>query len=205
MKAASADRRVWVECAVLTGLSALLAALMYELFGRYKPAVSLLKNQPGDIPPAPWEKPDPEEKANAEPVRRTLDQATAQVDSPEKANQVAERLEKLAGSATTGEVEQAGQPEKPNEVSEKVAESSQRIEQAAKDAPPGEKTANGIVQAAKEISASPVRERAVLAEATQETLNPDQEGEPDIGHPKAARIPASGRAETHEAIGCPGC
>jgi undecaprenyl-diphosphatase len=183
MKAASAGRRVWVECAALAGLSALLAALMYALFGRYSPIKSLLKNQPGDAPRAPWEKPKQEEKAKAEPVRRTLDQATAQVDSPEKANQVAERLEKLAGGATTGEIEQARQPEKPGKVSDKVSESSQRIEQAANSAPPGEKAANGIAQAAKEITTSPSRERAALAEATQETLNPGQQGAPGDGHP----------------------
>ena len=172
MKAASAGRRVWVECAVQAGLSALMAALMYELFGRYRPLEPILKNQPGDAPSAAWEKPKPEEKAKAEPVRRALDQAAAQVDSPEKANQVAERLEKLAGSATTGEIEQARQPETPSKVSDKVAESSRLIEQAVKSAPPGEKAANGIAQAAKEITASPGRERDAPAEATQETLNP---------------------------------
>jgi undecaprenyl-diphosphatase len=130
------------------------------------------------------EKPTPEEKAKAEPVRRALNQATAQVDSPEKASRVAERLEELAGSATTGEVEQAKQPEKPATISDKVAESSRRIEQATISAPPGEKAANGIAQAAKEITASPGRERAALAEATQATFNPDQLGLPGDLHPK---------------------
>ena len=184
MKAASAGHRVWVECAVLAGLSALLAALMYALFGRYRPLEPILKNQPGDAPSAAWEKAKPEEKAKTEPVRRALDQVAAQVDSPEKANQVAERLEKLAGSATTGEIEHARQPEKPGTVGDKVAESNRRIEQAAKSAPPGEKAANWIVQAAKEITASPGRERAILAEATQETLNPEQQGASGVAHPK---------------------
>ena len=184
MKATTGNRRIWVECAVLAGLSALLAALMNQRFARYRPTGPLPKHQPGDTPAAPWEKPKPEERAKAEPVRRALDQATAQVDSPEKASRVAERLEELAGSATTGEVEQAKQPEKPGKVSDKVAESSQRIEQAAKSAPPGEKAANGIAQAAKEITASPGRERAALAEATQETLNPDQPGAPGDTHSK---------------------
>ena len=159
MKATTDDRRIWVECAALAGLSALLAVLMNKRFARYRPAAPLLEHQPGDTPAVPWEKPRPEEKAQAEPVRRALDQATAQVDSPEKANRVAKRLEELAGSATTGQVEQAGQPEKPGTVGDKVAESSRRIEQAAKSGPPGEKAANGIVQAAKEITASPGRER----------------------------------------------
>jgi undecaprenyl-diphosphatase len=184
MKPTTDDRRIWVECAVLAGLSALLAVLMNKRFARYRSIESLPKHQLGDTPTAPWEKPKLEEKAKAEPIRRALDQATAQVDSPEKANRVAERLEELAGSATTGEVEQAKQSEKPSKVSDKVAESSQRIEQAVKSAPPAEKAANGIVQAAKEITTSPGRERAALAEATQETLNPDQQGAPDAAHPK---------------------
>jgi undecaprenyl-diphosphatase len=154
---------------------------MNKRFARYRSTEPLPKDQPGDISSAPWEKPKPEEKAKAEPVRRTLDQATAQVDSPEKASRVAKRLEELAGSATTGEVEQAKQPGKPGNVSDKVAESSRRIVQAAESAPPGEKAASGIAQAAKEITTSPGRERAALAEATQETLNPEQQGAP---HPK---------------------
>jgi undecaprenyl-diphosphatase len=182
MKATTDDRRIWVECAVLAGVSALLALLMNILFARYRPTKPLPKHQPGETPAAPWEKLKPEEKAKAEPVRRALDQAIAQVDSPEKATRVAERLEELAGSATTGEVEQSKQPEKPGKVSDKVAKSSRRIEQAAKSAPPGEKAANGIAQAAKEITASPGRARAALAEATQETLNPEQQGAPSGAH-----------------------
>jgi undecaprenyl-diphosphatase len=130
------------------------------------------------------EKPTPEEKAKAEPARQALDQATAQIDSPEKADRVAERLEELAGSATTGEVEQARQPAMSARVSEKVAEKSQRIEQAVDSAPPDEKAAKGIAQATKEIAASPGRERAALSKATQETLNPDQDGAPGAAHPK---------------------
>ena len=184
MKASTDDRRIWVECAVLACVSALLAVLMNKLFARYRPTGPLPKNEPGDTPSAPWEKPKPEEKAKAEPARRALDQATAQVDSPEKASRVAERLEELAGSATTGEVEQTKQPEKPGTVSDKVAESSQRIEQATNNSAPGEKAANGIAQAAKEITASLGRERAALAEAAQETLNPEQQGAPGAAHPK---------------------
>ena len=184
MKNAPVSRRIWIECAVLAGLSGLMAALMNKLFARYRPSELISKNEPGNTPSAPWENPKPEEKANAEPARRALDQATAQVDTPEKANRVAERIEELAGSATTVEVEQARQPEKPGTVSEKVAESSRRIEQAANNAAPGEKAANGIAQAAKEITASPGRAQAALAEVTQETLNPDQQGEPGAAHPK---------------------
>ena len=128
MKATTDDRRIWIESAILAGLSALLAVLMNRLFARHALTEQLPKHQSGDTPVAPGEKPTPEEKAKAEPVRRALDQATAQVDSPEKASRVAERLEELAGSATTGEVEQAKQPEKPATITDKVAESSRRAE-----------------------------------------------------------------------------
>jgi undecaprenyl-diphosphatase len=184
MKATTDDRRIWIESAILVGLSALLAVLMNRLFARHEPTEPLPKHQPGDTPAAPGEKPTPEEKAKAEPVRRALDQATAQVVSPEKASRVAQRFEELAGSATTGEVEQTKQPEKPATSSDKVAESSQRIEQATISAPPGEKAANGIAQAAKEITTSSGREQAALAEATQATLNPDQQGLPGDVHPE---------------------
>ena len=184
MKATTDDRRIWIESAILAGLSALLVVLMSRLFGRHALTESLPKHQSGDTPAAPGEKPTPEEKAKAEPVRRALDQATAQVDSPEKASRVAERLEELAGSATTGEVEQAKQPERAATIGDGVAESSRRIEQATISAPPSEKAANGLAQAAKEIIASSGREQAALAEVTQETLNPDQQGFPGDMHPK---------------------
>lgn len=184
MKVSTDDRRLWVECVVLAGLSALLAVLMNKRFARYSPNGSLSNHPLGETPALPWEKPNTEEKAKAEPVHRALDQAIAQVDSSEKASQVSGRLEELAGNATTAEVEQTKQPENPGKVSDKVAESSRRIEQAAKSGPAVEKAAKGIAQAAEEITASSDRERAALAEATQETFNPDQQGAPGEAHPK---------------------
>jgi undecaprenyl-diphosphatase len=178
------DRLTLIECAVLAGVSALFAMLMNKRFARRKPAEPLPTGPTGDKLAVVLEKSTPEEKAKAEPARQALDQATAQIDSPEKADRAAEKLEELAGSATTGEVEQARQPAMPARVSDKVAEKSQRIEQAVDSASPDEKAAKGITQAAKEITASPGRERAALAEATQETLNPDQEGAPDAVHPR---------------------
>jgi undecaprenyl-diphosphatase len=181
MKSTTNDRQIWIQSAALGGFSLLFAFLMYKRFGRYKPEGLLPKPEPGDSTPAPWDKPAPLEKAVAEPARKALDQATAQVTSPEKAEKVAEKLEELAGNATTGDVEQAGQVEKPGSVAAKLAESSQRITQAAKSAPAEEKAAHGIAQAAKEITASPGREKVALAEATEKTLSPEK---PDTAHPK---------------------
>jgi undecaprenyl-diphosphatase len=184
MNASNDNHRLWVECVFLAGLSALLPVLLNKRFARYGPNGSPTKHPLGKTPALPWKTPKPEEKAKAEPVRQALDQAIAKVDSPEKASQVSGRLEDLAGNATTAEIEQAGQPEMPGKVSDKVAESSRRVEQAAKSGPTVEKAAKGITQAAKEITASPDRERAALAEATQETFNPDQQGAPGEAHPK---------------------
>ncbi|HEX9019137.1 MAG TPA: phosphatase PAP2 family protein [Anaerolineaceae bacterium] len=203
MKAASSNSQIWLECLALAGLSGLLAVLMNKGFARYKPVAGPPKVQPGDTPAAPWQMPKPEEKAQAEPVRQALEQATAQIDTPEKADQAAQKLEELAGSATNGDVEQAKKPQQPGTVSERVAESSQRVEQAA--APEGSSSghpaevatagsataeaaataaAQGIAQATKEAVTSSGREREAIAEATQETLNPDQQGAPEAAHPQ---------------------
>ena len=73
------DQRIWVECAILTGVSALFAVLMNKYFARHKPAELLPKDQSGDILAVALEMPTPEEKAKTEPARRALDQATAQI------------------------------------------------------------------------------------------------------------------------------
>ena len=54
----------------------------------------------GDTPVPPWEMPTPEEKAQAKPIRRALREAVAKVDSPEKAEEVIEKLETKAADQT---------------------------------------------------------------------------------------------------------
>jgi undecaprenyl-diphosphatase len=179
------DQRVWVECAILAGVSALFAVFMKNRFARSRPAEMLPKDQPaGATLAAVLQKPTPEEKSKTEPARQALDQASAQIDSSEKADRVAEKLETLVGATTTGEVEQAGQPAQPARVSDRVAEKSQRIQEAVNNAPADEKAASGIAQAALEITASSGRERAALSDATHESLNPDREGVPNAAAPK---------------------
>ena len=178
------DQRIWIECAALVGGSALFAVLMNWRFARRKPAEPLPMGRPAETMAVFLEQVTPDEKAKAEPARQALAQATAQIDTPEKADRVVAKLEKLAGNATTGDVELASPPALPARVSEKVAEKSQRIEQAVASATPDEKAATGIAQAAKEITASPGRERTALSEATQDTLNPEQQGAMGTEHHK---------------------
>ena len=76
MKGTSSNGQIWIEIAAMAGLSGLLAVLMNKGFARYKPVVQPPEIQPGDTPAAPWQVPKPEEKAQAEPVRRALEQAS---------------------------------------------------------------------------------------------------------------------------------
>jgi membrane-associated phospholipid phosphatase len=188
IKMSSNKSELWIECLTLAFFSSLLAFLAKTVFARYKPAGEPAKTQPDDAPPPPWDKPRPQEKAQAEPVRQTLERVTAKVDTPEKAERVARQLEELAGNDTAEEVEKQQKPEKKDSVSERVAESSQHVEQAARSVPPDEKAANGITQAVKEVNSSRNREREILADAAQKSLNPEQEGKPGTSpHPRQRR------------------
>src|SRR5215216_4601306 len=64
----------------------------------------------GDTPVPPWEMPTPEEKAQAKPIRRALREAVAKVDSPEKAEEVIQKLETKAADKTVKDVEQTQPP-----------------------------------------------------------------------------------------------
>src|SRR5215207_5227334 len=64
----------------------------------------------GDTPVPPWEMPTPEEKAQAKPIRRALKDAVAKVDSPEKADEVIEKLEASAADQKIKDVEQTQPP-----------------------------------------------------------------------------------------------
>jgi len=131
----------------------------------------------GDTPVAPWEMPTPAEKAKAEPVREALKQAVAHVDTPEKADQVAESLERQAGSRTEEEVqktEKAQQP--PAKDGDNLHAAAQAVKAAAQTAPPSEKTSQVIAATVEKIAGAEGRDREALAQAAQEVLNPEQQG-----------------------------
>ena len=60
----------------------------------------------GDTPVPPWEMPTPEEKEQAKPIRRALKEAVANVDSPEKAEEVVKDLEAAAANQTMQDVKE---------------------------------------------------------------------------------------------------
>ena len=136
-----------------------------------KPQSTKLPEQKlGDTPVPPWEMPTPEEKAQAKPIRRALKDAIADVDSPEKADQVIEELKTAAGDQTTEEVKQT-QPSPATPAS-----AARKVEKAAQTAPEQKKTENVLDATARVIAASDKRQREVVSEAVQEVLNPEQQG-----------------------------
>ena len=91
----------------------------------------------GDTPVPPWEMPTPEEKEQAKPIRRALKDAVANVDSPEKADEVIEKLETSVADQTMKDVEQAQPPPA------SPASAARQVEKAAQTAPDGKKDGKG--------------------------------------------------------------
>jgi len=132
----------------------------------------------GDTPVPPWEMPTPEEKAQAKPIRRALREAVKKVDSPEKAEEVIEKLETKTADKTVKDVEQTQPPSTP-------ASAAQEVEKAAQTAH-GEKKAEKVLETtARVLTAPDKREREVVSEAVQEILNPEQQGAaPTVENPE---------------------
>lgn len=124
----------------------------------------------GDTPVAPWEMPTPEEKDKVRPVRRALKEAVAEVDSPEKAEEVVDQLESAAAEKTATEVKQTQQPV------ESAAQAAQKVQAAAQSAPESKKTEKVIKETARVLATAEGRERELISEAAQEILNPQQQG-----------------------------
>jgi membrane-associated phospholipid phosphatase len=124
----------------------------------------------GDTPVPPWEMPTPEEKAQAKPIRRALKEAIANVDSPEKADNVIKELENTSADQTMKDVEQV-QP-----APATPASAARQVEKAAQTAPGEKKTENVLDTTARVIAASDKHQREVVSEAVQEVLNPEQQG-----------------------------
>ncbi len=126
----------------------------------------------GDTPVPPWEMPTPEEKEQAKPIRRALKDAVANVDSPEKADEVIEKLETSVADQTMKDVEQAQPPPA------SPASAARQVEKAAQTAPDGKKTEKVLKTTARVLASADKHQREVVSEAVQEILNPQQQGAP---------------------------
>ncbi|HET6597198.1 MAG TPA: phosphatase PAP2 family protein [Anaerolineales bacterium] len=138
-----------------------------------KPKSSKLPEQKlGDTPVPPWEMPTPEEKEQAKPIRRALKDAVAKVDSPEKADEVIEKLEASAANQTIKDVEQTQLP------AATPASAAREVQKAAETASDGKKTEKVLKTTAKVLASGDKHQREVVSEAVQEVLNPEQQGAP---------------------------
>lgn len=124
----------------------------------------------GDTPVPPWEMPTPEEKAQARPVRRALKEAIANVDSPEKAEKVMDKLEAKAADKKASDVEQAQPP------GTTPANAARKVEKAAQTTSGSKKTEKVLEATARAVTTPEKRQREVVSEAVQEVLNPEQQG-----------------------------
>jgi undecaprenyl-diphosphatase len=114
--------------------------------------------------------PTPEEKEQARPIRRALEEAVARVDSPEKAEEVVEDLEASTADEKIEDVEQT-QP-----APATPASAARRVEKAAQTAPEGKKTEKVLKTTACVLATGDKHQREVVSEAVQEVLNPQQQG-----------------------------
>lgn len=128
----------------------------------------------GDTPVAPWNMPTPEEKAEAKPVRRALREALAEVDSQEKADAVVRKLATATAGQTAADMVQTQSPPATS------TEAAQQVKTASQAAPEGEKASNVLAETARAIATTEGRDNEVIAEATQEVLNPEQQGAPTV-------------------------
>lgn len=126
----------------------------------------------GDTPVPPWEMPTPEEKAQAKPVKRALKEALADVDSPEKADEVVQELEAKTDGQTAEEVEQSQSP------AATPGAAARQVKKTAEMAPDGKKTEKVLEATARAVAAPDKRQREIVSEAAQEVFNPEQQGVP---------------------------
>ncbi len=132
----------------------------------------------GDTPVPPWEMPTPEEKEQAKPIRRALEEAVAKVDSPEKADAVIQDLESSTANQVMEDVKQSQPPPAT------PASAARQVEKAAQTASGEKKTENVLDTTARVIATSDKHQREVVSEAVQEVLNPEQQGAPRVGDEK---------------------
>ena len=140
------------------------------------------KNPPeqklGDTPVAPWDMSTPEEKQKAKPVRQALKEAVAKVDSQAKADQVIDKLTEKAADKTARDVE-----EKQADIST-PAEAAKQVKQAVESAPASKKTEKVLETTAQALATKDKRTREAVSEASQEVLNPEQQGAPTVADPQ---------------------
>jgi undecaprenyl-diphosphatase len=123
-----------------------------------------------DTPAAPWQRPKPADKAAAQPVKDALADALNEVHSDADAERVLDEVEAATGNAPAEQV--TGHTPAKQDVSAGAAE----VAQAGAQPSGHRRAAQVLTQAVRSVETSAGPAREALAEATQETLNPEQQG-----------------------------
>jgi undecaprenyl-diphosphatase len=105
-----------------------------------------------------------------EPVKRALEEALAEVDSPQKAAQVARELEQAAKDVTAGDIMPA-KPTTPEHAAQQVA-------QANAAASPAQTTKEVLVETARAVVSTDEKGKQAISEAATAVMNPQQLGTP---------------------------
>lgn len=113
---------------------------------------------------------DEAEKNVKEPVKRALEDALAEVDSPEKAEQVVRDLEQVAKDKTAGDVMPA-HPEPP-------AQAAQQVAQAGADASPAQTPQAVLAETARAVIATDEEGQKEISDAATTVMAPELQGEP---------------------------
>jgi undecaprenyl-diphosphatase len=105
-----------------------------------------------------------------EPVKRALEDALAEVDSPEKAEHVARELEEAAKDKTAGDVMPA-KPKAPEQAAQEVAQ----VDAASS---PQETTKEVLIETAKAVVSTDAQGQQAISDAATTVMNPQLQGKP---------------------------
>jgi undecaprenyl-diphosphatase len=125
----------------------------------------------------PWQKPDNQSRAAAEPVDKELEDAISHIDNVEKAEAVVDELVKKTAEKP---VKKAAADTKKGRPEEQVKEAADTIKAACEKATGDVDEAAAVIEAAaKEAAALEGEPYEAVAEAIQEVTNPELQGQPD--------------------------
>lgn len=129
----------------------------------------------------PWNPPTPEEKQPARPLKHALKKALAEVDSPEKAEEVAEKIETATEDKEAAEILEETPPP------DSIEEAARKVERVAETSPEEDTTKKTLTEAAKQVMTAKGRDQEVLSDVVHEAASPAQEkpserGEPEVPH-----------------------
>lgn len=125
----------------------------------------------------PWQKPDEETRAAAEPVEKELEEALANIDTPEKAQALVDELHKDTADEKIEEIPADVDEDAP--ATEQVKMAADAVKKACDGQSGDVDEAAAIIEAAaKEAATLKGEPYEAIAEAIQEVTNPELQREP---------------------------